>query len=92
MQLPPTPYPLYTLAEKTSNPEQVKLAIDKSVINFFLEAWVALAANDLRATNMLDGITPIGALDRGRQIFALIEQDFLRDYDKKLELDANKKE
>lgn len=85
MQLPPTPFPLLTLAEKTSDPEAVRFAIDKGVINFFLEAWVAYGANELRAKNMLDGISPIGAFDLGRKIFANIEEDFVEQDNAKLE-------
>ena len=80
-QLPTTPFPLLTLADKTSHQEEVKHAIDKGVINFFLEAWVAYGANELREKNMLDGVSPIGAFDLGRKIFSNIEEDFNKEYE-----------
>lgn len=83
-RLPISDFPLLTLADQSSNQNAVRQAIDSGVINFFIEAWTAYAAVELRDKNMLDGVTPVGALDLGGKIFENIEQDYLKEDKKRI--------
>ena len=86
MQLPLSPFPLLELAKKTSTPTAVRQAIKEGVMNFFFEAWIAYAATELDTKNMLDGVTPVGALVLGKKIFENIEEDFVAQDNKKDEV------
>lgn len=88
MRLPVSKYPLLKLAQQSSHPQAVQEAIDKGVINFFLEAWICYASRELEEKNMLDGVSPVGALDLGRKIFENIETDF-KDQDKSQRLEKD---
>lgn len=77
MTLPISRYQLKELANHTSSEEAVRQALKSGVIDFFLEAWTEYAFIELRDKNMLDGVSPVGALDLGRKIFENIADDFL---------------
>ena len=84
MILPQTETPLIDFADQSKVSQSLLLQfIEQGGADFFINAWVAYATEDLKKTEFLNNLTPVQGLDRGRLIFEDIAKDFVEQFEQR---------
>ena len=66
----------YLLNKSSINPAEIQRAIDTGVIAFILDAWVLYSIGHLKNKDLLDGMTAVGGMSLGKEIFEQVVLDF----------------
>lgn len=77
MILPNTQFSLLDFADESKVSQSVIYNfIKEGGSDYIINAWVSYACKELKNRVLLDGMTPVGGLELGRQLFEQIFLDF----------------